>query len=457
MSAILWFRRDLRVDDNPLLAVKGEVLPIFIFDVNILGKLSPDDRRVSFIFEQVIALKTSLKARGLDLVIFHGRPEEVFTHLVDTLRPEAVYASGDYDGYARERDRTISHLLPFGYLHDTYIFEPDEVLKPDGSPYLVFTPFYKRSKTIFTPDHLKPVLPVSQQLTRYGADSIRTLDKSGLVHERPIELESIGFKKVDHGVPGLATLLKGFETRIAGYAHDRDFLAVDGTSHLSVHLRFGTLGIRQLLRWLVERKQRDIDTEPYFRELIFREFYAYLLYHFPALEWENYKYPFKGVEDEAAFNAFCEGRTGVPVVDAGIRELLATGDMHNRVRMICGSFLTKDLLLPWQWGEAFFATHLNDYDAASNVLSWQWCAGTGVDPQPYFRIFNPYRQSERFDKDAIYVKQWVPELASVPSRKLHEEAFLLSQEITGYPRPVVNHKEAAAAAQSYFKTCLGKQ
>ena len=218
-----------------------------------------------------------------------------------------------------------------------------------------------------------------------------------------------------------------------------------------MELRFGILSIRSLLRLLVEVKKEGVDTEPYFRQLIFRDYYAYLLYHFPHLAWENHKYRFNGIEDKEKFSAFCQARTGVPIIDAGVRELLQTGDMHNRVRMICASFFTKDLLLPWQWGEQFFAKYLLDYDAASNILSWQWSAGTGIDPQPYFRIFNPYLQSKKFDKEAKYIKQWLPELEDLEAKHLHNEEYLLATKIGDYPQPMLIHKDAKDEALEYFK------
>ena len=224
---------------------------------------------------------------------------------------------------------------------------------------------------------------------------------------------------------------------------------MDANSNLSVDLRFGTIGVREVLRFATQLK--GYDAEPFIRQLIFRDFYAYLLFHMPRIEHENYKYSFNGIEDEEKYKAFCEGKTGVPIVDAGVRELLQTGNMHNRVRMVVASFFTKDLLLPWQWGERFFAQRLLDYDKASNVLSWQWSAGTGVDPQPYFRVFNPYLQSKKFDKDADYIKRHVPELASVESKRLHDENYLLNTDIPNYPKPMVSHKEAAKKAIEIFK------
>ena len=242
-----------------------------------------------------------------------------------------------------------------------------------------------------------------------------------------------------------------FKTKIAGYETDRDFPSHKGTSHLSFHLRFGTISIIEVLRWLITIKKEGIDTEPFFRQLVFRDFYAYLLYHFPYLETSNYKYSFKGIENKALHVKFCEGKTGVPLVDAGVRELLSTGYMHNRVRMICASFYTKNLLLPWQWGEKFFAKHLLDYDKASNVLSWQWSAGTGIDPQPYFRIFNPHRQSEKFDKEAKYIKLHVKELENIDAKFIHKEDFLKQGNIPLYPKPIVDIKTSSKKAVELFK------
>ena len=258
----------------------------------------------------------------------------------------------------------------------------------------------------------------------------------------------------DHGVKDLQSLLEDFSKNIGDYKEKRDIISSDYTSGLSVHLRFGTLGIKQLLRWLVERKIEGIDTEPFFRQLVFREFYASLLYHFPRVQEQNFKYHFNGVEDQKKFLAFSEAKTGVPIVDAGVQELLQTGNMHNRVRMIVASFFTKDLLLPWQWGEQFFASHLLDYDAASNILSWQWSAGTGVDPQPYFRIFNPYLQSKKFDKDASYIKRWLPELLHVSPKDLHDEEYLLHVSLQNYPKPMLSHKEASKKAIESFKVYM---
>lgn len=449
MKRILWFRRDLRVKDNPLLCVGGEVLPIFIFDTQILTSLPSDDKRISFIFDSVIKLKASLIQQGLNLKIYVGNPLEILTAL-EAHGFDEVAASGDYDAYAKERDLKVSHILHFRYLHDTYIFKPDEVMKDNGTPYLVFTPFYNRTKTLFTKSHMQAYSMVEHTLYETNYEGITQVEKE---YEKrlSLELSSLGFETNMPQVDSVALKLALLKKKLSHYAKKRDYLSKDVTSHLSLELRFGLLSIRSLLRFLTGVKKEGIETEPFFRQLIFRDYYAYLLYHFPNLAWENHKYSFNGIEDEKKYSAFCEARTGVPIVDAGVRELLQTGDMHNRVRMIVASFFTKDLMLPWQWGEKFFAKHLLDYDAASNILSWQWSAGTGIDPQPYFRIFNPYLQSKKFDKEALYIKKWVPELASVESRKIHDECYLLNTNIPNYTKPMVVHKEAKDKALGYFK------
>ena len=454
MRRILWFRRDLRIDDNPLLSQEGEVLPIFIFDSNILSSLQVDDRRITFIFNALMTLKSSLQKRGLNLAIFYGEPSEVFRYLLADHSFDDVCASGDYDAYALERDRDISHLLPFNYLHDTYIFRADEVLKNDGTPYLVFTPYYNRIRTLFTPEHYHKYLPVKQHLVAFEYTSLIHIHSS---HKtlKPLTLNSIGF------IPQTLTpqqlrsphdKLKHFASKIEYYSLKRDFMALDATSTLGVDLRFGTISIRAILRWLLTQKKHAIDTEPFFRELIFREFYAMLLAHFPHLNKQNFRYLFTGVPNEEYYTLFCKGQTGVPIVDAGIAELLNSGEMHNRVRMIVASFFTKNLLLPWQWGEAFFAQHLNDYDTASNILSWQWSAGTGVDPQPYFRIFNPYTQTAKFDAHAVYIYKWLPQLTDIEPKKLYNENILKELSINRYPHPIVNQKISSRNALAYYKS-----
>ncbi len=446
MRRILWFRRDLRVKDNPLLALGGEVLPIFIFDTNILNTLAKDDRRMSFIFWHVEILKQELLACGLELKVFYAQPEDVFDSLACGEFDEVV-ASGDYDAYAKERDLQISHKLHFRYIQDTYIFKHNEVLKDDGSPYLVFTPFYKKARIALESKNIDELLMAEHTLVDENYDGITKVQKESTT--LPFDITSLGFEKVDVNIINPHAKLEELKEKLHNYKEQRDYLCSDVTSHLSVDLRFGTIGVREILRFLFTNKKLEI--EPFIRQLIFRDFYAYELFHMPRIESENYKYSFNGIEDKNKYKTFCEAKTGFPIVDAGIRELLQTGNMHNRVRMVVASFFTKDLLLPWQWGERFFAQHLLDYDKASNVLSWQWSAGTGVDPQPYFRVFNPYLQSKKFDKEAVYIKQYIPEVRHVESKYLHDENYLICANIKGYPKPMLSHKDSAKKAIEVFR------
>lgn len=438
MKKVLWYRRDLRAHDSMLLAIEGEVLPIFIFDTNILNALEKNDRRVSFIFEQVLKLKADLKALGLDLALFYGTPLEVFTHL-KSLGFGEVYASVDYDAYAKERDAKVSELMHFHALNDCYLFEPNEVLKKDGTPYLVFTPYYRACKELYTQFYALKYTKAEQSLSNFDYDELWSIQK-GIKTPLHVKIENLGFEPLHVNILEPQKALELFTCKIDSYEEKRDFLDEDATSHLSVHLRFGTLSIREVVRYLVVLKQQGHQTEPFFRQLIFREFYAYLLYHFPKLAWENYKYTPPTSNDAEVYEHFINAQTGYPLVDAAINELLTTGLMHNRARMVVGSFFTKHLMLPWQKGEAFFAKHLLDYDASANILSWQWCAGTGIDPQPYFRIFNPYAQSLKFDKEARYIKHFLPQLQGVPSPLLHKEAYLMSHDIAGYPKPIIGHE-----------------
>lgn len=449
MRRILWFRRDLRVKDNPLLSYEGDVLPIFIFDKNILRELEKYDRRVSFIFHYVRKLKDELLEKGLDLKVFYAKPEDVFKHLAAQGFDEVV-VSGDYDSYAKERDIKVSHIIKFRYVNDTYIFKPKEILKDDATPYLVFTPFYKKARgAVLNNKKIDEIKPSRQSLIDEEYDGITEINSSEF-KKLPFKIEGIGFKETELEIKPPIDKLNELKNKIASYKEKRDFFSVDATSNLSVDIRFGTIGIREVLRFLFELQ--GVDIEPFVRQLIFRDFYAYLLFHIPRLESENFRYRFNGIEDHEKFKLFCTAKTGIPVVDAGIRELLQSGKIHNRVRMIVSSFFTKNLLLPWQWGESFFAKHLLDYDKASNVLSWQWSAGTGVDPQPYFRIFNPYVQSKKYDKEALYIKKYLPELRDVEPKDIHNEEFLLNAEIKGFAKPIVKYTESSKKALGYFKT-----
>jgi len=446
MKRLLWFRRDLRVEDNPILSYDGEVSPIFIFDTNILSKLAPDDRRVSYIFKYVLKLKQDLHRLNLELKIFYGDPVAIIEKLQLIHGFDEVVASGDYDTYAKDRDKKVSHSLGFRYLQDTYIFKHNEVLKDDGSIYYVFTPFYKKALKVLATKNIETLKLGSLRLIDEEYEGMYVLENESFI-QKDCTLQNLGFIEQTLELASPKQKVQAFEKNLLSYKEKRDFLNSDATSHLSLDLRFGTIGVRELLRTFLAIQ----GSEAFVRQLIFRDYYAYLLFHIPSLETQNYKYSFNGIEDAQKYKAFCEAKTGVPIVDAGIRELLETGDMHNRVRMVVASFFTKDLLLPWQWGEKFFAEHLLDYDKASNVLSWQWSAGTGVDPQPYFRVFNPYLQSKKFDKEAEYIKKYCPELENIEAKYLHNEEYLHQNTIHGYEKPMVHHKLAAKKAIEVFK------
>lgn len=434
MKRILWFRRDLRVEDNKLLSFEGEVLPIFIFDKNILDHLEQDDRRVSFIFHYVMKLKRDLQNIGLDLKIFYDTPQRVFEKLLQEYAFDEVVAAGDYDSYARVRDTEISHSIDFRYLNETYLFKPQEILKKDGTPYLVFTPFFKEAMKRLS-------------IKNFSKVKIAKMYLVDMNYDEDISLEVMGFAKQSLDITPPVQKLELIKQKLSTYKIQRNYLIQDATSHLSVDLRFGTISVREIVRELLHVK----SSHDFIRELIFREFYAYLLFHFPHLESQNFKYSFKGIDDSKKYGRFINAQTGVPIIDAGITELLTTGNMHNRVRMIVASFFTKDLLLPWQRGESFFAKHLLDYDRASNVLSWQWSAGTGVDPQPYFRVFNPYVQSKKFDAEAHYIKKYLPQLKDIPAKYLHDENYLISHTIKSYFQPMLIHKDASKKAVELFK------
>lgn len=429
--AIVWFRRDLRLEDNTALshALKSgdPVMPVFIFDKNILDKLGDrTDRRVAFIHQEVSKIKTELEQKyGSTLHVFHSTPENVFKTLIRTTRPSAVYANEDYEPYARQRDATIGELLeqsgiPFHLLKDHVIFAKDEIVKSDGTPYTVFTPYSKQWLAKLTEESL-------------ALHNI-SLRSPVFIQSKPVPLPSLadlGFMMHDHiewpPMQVTSSLLKR-------YSEFRDIPAANGTSHLGMHLRFGTISIRQLAR------QAKAQSAVFLNELIWREFFQQILWHFPHVVDRCFRPQYEHIQwrnDESEFEAWCQGKTGYPMVDAGIRELNATGFMHNRVRMVVASFLTKHLLIDWRWGEAYFAEKLLDFELASNNGNWQWAAGTGCDAAPYFRIFNPSEQARKFDPDGKYIRAWIPEFGT-----------------SKYPLPIVDHQMARARALKTYREAL---
>lgn len=448
MKKILWFRRDLNINDNTLMSIEGDVLPIFIFDTNILEKLDKNDVRVSIIFDLVMRLKENLKKINLDLAIFFSNPIELFSRLKSEGFSE-VYANIDYDSYAAKRDNKVSEIIKLKRLNDCYLLSPSNIIKDDFTPYLVYTPFYNKVKKTFHKEWIEKAFKTpNHKLINYNFSQI--LSSSNL----PLEISSIGFEKkiYDESLIDKEFLIENLHQKIKNYKVDRDYLSINGTSKISVALRFGLLNPREISRELVSLKKDGFDTEPFFREIIFREFWTYMLSHFPSLETKSHKSLINYDGNYELFEKFKNAQTGVPIIDAAITELKTTGLMHNRTRMIVASFLTKHLLLPWQWGEEFFAKYLLDYDKANNVLNWQWSAGTGIDPQPFFRIFNPYSQTKKFDKDGLYIKKYLPFLKEIPSKYLYDEEWLLNNTIPNYPKPIVIHKIQREKALGRYKS-----
>jgi deoxyribodipyrimidine photo-lyase len=430
--SIFWFRRDLRIEDNSGLyqALKQDanVIPLFIFDSLILDKLeNKKDKRVSFINKALLNLKSQLEELGSSLLIIHGKPLDVFINLLNDYEIGSVYTNRDYEPYAMERDNSIKSFLEskqvsFSTFKDQVIFESFEITKDDFSPYTIFTPYSKKWKSKLTEFYLKPY-PVE----KYHYNFYKTAPFSYPA------LNEIGFESVDDniGPPVIDSAV------ISNYSEQRDYPALRGTSRLSVHLRFGTVSIRKLAAIALKLN------ETWLNELIWRDFYMCIMFHFPYAMNGAFKTQYNKIEwrnNPAEFEAWCLGQTGYPIVDAGMRELNETGFMHNRVRMIVASFLTKHLLIDWRLGEAYFAEKLLDFDLAANNGGWQWAAGTGCDAAPYFRVFNPYEQTKKFDKDLKYIRKWVPEF----------------EEFT-YPRPIVEHKFARERVLNVYKSALQNQ
>ena len=427
---IFWFRRDLRLNDNVGLyeALRGDhtVLPIFIFDSDILEKLPEDDARVTFIHDTLQNIQSTLKEEhNSSIAMFHGKPIDIFKHLVDSYDIGAVYTNHDYEPYAKARDEKVASFLnenhiEFKTFKDQVVFEKNEIVKKDGNPYMVYTPYMKLWKSTFRILDFKDF--PSEMILK---NLIPTTNLPNL------SLSDIGFIKSQQEIkPYLVT-----SSLIQNYEATRNFPSQDSTSKLGPHLRFGTVSIRKMVKKAIAEKN-----EIFWQELIWREFFTQILWHFPHTKNDSFKAKYDRIEwrnNETEFKAWCEGKTGYPLVDAGMRQLNETGFMHNRVRMLVGSFLCKHLLIDWRWGEAYFAEKLHDYDMASNVGNWQWVAGCGVDAAPYFRIFNPTTQIQKFDKDLNYIKQWVPDF----------------QELT-YPMPIVDHKFARERCLETYKTAL---
>jgi deoxyribodipyrimidine photo-lyase len=427
---IFWFRRDLRLHDNAGLyhALKGPdpVLCLFIFDREILDKLEDqDDARVTFIYETIEQLDKELQNHGSSLLVKYDTPENAWNEIFNEYEVKTVYTNHDYEPYAKTRDEAIEvklkkHGMAFKTYKDQVIFEKSEVAKEDRTPYTFYTPYMRKWYQTLEPFYFRSY-PTEKYL--------------GNIYEHKSvaipSLKSLGFEKSEMEFPN-----QHYEKVIADYKAKRDYPAIHSTSRIGLHLRFGTVSIRELVR-----KANSYAEKTWLNELIWREFYMMILHHFPQTINHAFKPEYdriKWINDEKQFKAWCDGETGYPLVDAGMRELNATGFMHNRVRMVTASFLSKDLLIDWRWGERYFARKLLDYEMASNVGGWQWSAGSGTDAAPYFRIFNPDAQLKKFDPDLAYIKKWVPEYA----------------DFSKYPKPIVDHAFARERCLRTFKEAL---
>ena len=426
---IFWFRRDLRLDDNVglfhALNSDEDVLPIFIFDETILSQLPKDDARVTFIHQQLEKIQNQLLAIGKSLAVFHGNPLEIFIKLIGENQIKTIYTNHDYEPYARKRDLELYHLfkdnnIEFKTSKDQVIFEKSEVVKDDGTPYVVYTPYSNKWK-----DNFRKI-----SLACYNSEDY--INNIRLHSYSFLSLHDIGFKTASIKI----TPYDISNSLIDNYEATRNFPAMNKTSYLGIYLRFGVVSIRKMVAKAIES-----NNETFLKELIWREFFMQILWHFPHTVNASFRPKYDNIiwdNNEDLFQKWCEGKTGYPFVDAGMRELNTTGHMHNRVRMIVASFLCKHLLIDWRWGETYFAIKLLDYEQASNVGNWQWAAGSGVDAAPYFRIFNPTEQIKKFDKDLVYIKKWIPEF-----------------ETTNYPKPIIDHKEARERCLKVYKVAVG--
>ena len=426
---IFWFRRDLRLDDNCGLfhALKSDkkVIPIFIFDEDILSKLPKNDARVSFINQELTNINNELKKVGSSLAVFHGKPLDIYQKLSEKYTIDTVFTNHDYEPYAQKRDSEIKDFLAskdinFKTFKDQVIFERNEIVKQDGTAYKVYTPYSKKWLEAFEFKGIQ-FYPSEENLDDFVKNENHPF----------LTLSDIGFTKSSIEVASYKVSPK----LINEYEETRNFPAKDATSKLGTHLRFGTVSVRKMVD-----KASKSNNITFLKELIWREFFMQILWHFPHTPNKAFKPKYDRIvwrNNEKEFKAWCKGETGYPLVDAGMRELNATGFMHNRVRMLVGSFLCKHLLIDWKWGEAYFGEKLHDYEMASNVGNWQWVAGSGVDASPYFRIFNPTTQIKKFDKDLQYIKKWVPDF----------------QELT-YAKEIVEHKFARERCLKVYKEAV---
>lgn len=463
--ALVWLRRDLRLDDNAAIyhafRSAAGVVPVFVFDTAILDPLPRSDRRVEFIHGSVAALKAELQSMGGDLLVRHGDASEEITRLAHEIGVDAVFCNHDYEPDAIKRDSAVAAELAkagvrFQTFKDQVVLEKDEVLTATGGMFSVFTPYSKAWRKACDGFQLKayPVRRYLSALERRAPEPMPSLAQLGF---EPTNLSTLGIRP---GSDGAADLFQDFLDRIDGYRDRRNFPGIKGVSYLSVHLRFGTISIRTLARTAMAHGGEGAET--WVNELIWREFYHQILWHRPDVVGHAFKSDLDNLDfskNEEHFKAWCEGRTGYPIVDAAMRQLNETGYMHNRLRMIAASFLVKDLLIDWRWGEAYFAEKLIDFDLAANNGGWQWAAGTGCDAQPYFRIFNPVSQAQKFDSEGKFIRRYVPELAKLDADALYAPWLARPLDLASagvrlgvtYPEPIVDHAVQREKALKLFK------
>lgn len=453
-KSLFIFRRDLRIDDNLALleAAKNSeiIIPCFIFDPVQVGEKNKykSVNAVQFMTESLKDLSDCIKKRGGTLYFFYGAPEKIVKKLIHECSCDAVFVNHDYTPFSKKRDAHIQRVceengIAFNAYHDALLCSPEQVLKKDGSPYTIFTPFFKRaSQNIVTP-------PKKLHTTHFytkkisGALALKAIDTMF-----PIKNQ----KLFTHGGAKKALAILKKINQFLHYAQEKDFPGLQKTTGLSAHLKCGTVSVRQVYLAIAQTYNKN---HPLIRQLYWRDFFTHIAHFFPHVFGNPFHKKYTTVSwdnDKKMFHAWCEGKTGFPIIDAGMRQLNTTGFMHNRVRMIVASFLTKDLHIDWRLGERYFATKLVDYDPAVNNGNWQWAASTGCDAQPYFRIFNPWLQQKKFDKEAVYIKKWVPELVSVSAIDIHRwPKACIQYPFVSYPSPVVDHNKEAKNSKKLFE------
>ena len=430
--SIFWFRRDLRLEDNTGLseALQSgyQVIPIFIFDADILDQLEDkNDRRVDYIHQALEKINAELKESGSRLQTYYGKPLDIFKKIITEYKIKSVYCNRDYEPAAIKRDTEVKEFLQAENIHffdykDQVIFEKNEVTKDNNEPYTVYTPYSRKWKNNFNAEQI-------------SVAAVKNENFYQSVFKNILSLKEIGFEKTDlqFKVPTLEPVI------IDHYDKNRDFPSLDATTHLGIALRFGTISIRTCVKFALKHN------ETWLNELIWREFFMQILFHFPKVVKKCFKEKYEHIpwrNNEEEFEKWCNGTTGYPIVDAGMRQLNQTGQMHNRVRMIVASFLTKHLLIDWRWGEAYFAKKLLDYDLSANNGNWQWAAGCGCDAAPYFRVFNPDEQTKKFDKDLKYIKKWNPECEkSIFEERMVDHAFARNRALEAYKKGLGEYNE----------------